>query len=152
MFGHGARYTMSTRQIQWTRRLRSCSILMILGAAPLICDVGHFAPHTNFMNLKQYLSQKGKAKGKTKAWLPFCTLDVKTGKLWAGDPHHPLDRCVVKVPPGRYVVEGIGLAWGRDRIVSRLRVRLKTVKNPTIGKELDYTGTDSGMIGVCEIG
>ena len=105
------------------------------------------------MNLKEYLSQKGKAKGKTKDWLPFCTLNVKTGKLWAGDPHHPHadDGCVAKVPSGRYVVEGIGLACGRDRVVSRLRVRLQSAKNPTLGKELGIAGTDSGTIGVSEI-
>jgi hypothetical protein len=103
------------------------------------------------MNLKEYLSQKTKAKGKTKDWLPFCTLEVKTGKLWAGDPNHIHDGCVVKVPSGKYVVEGIGIACGRDRFVSRLRVRLKTAKNPTLGKELGNAGTDFGTIGVCEI-
>jgi hypothetical protein len=106
------------------------------------------------MNLKEYLSQKGKApKGKTKDWLPFCTLDVKTGRLWAGDPHLPNadDGCVVKVPRGKYVVEGIGLPFGRDRVVSRLRVRLESAPDPKPGKELGDTGTDSAMIGVCEI-
>jgi len=55
------------------------------------------------MNLKEYLSQKGKAKGKTKDWLPFCELDVKNGKLWAGDPFLPNedDGCAVKVPRGK---------------------------------------------------
>jgi hypothetical protein len=105
------------------------------------------------MNLKDYLSQKTKAKGKTKDWLPFCKLDVKTGKLWAGDPQHPhaSDGCVANVPPGRYAVEAIGLAWGRDRIVHRLRVRLDSVKKPEIGKELGTAGTDSGTIGIAEI-
>jgi hypothetical protein len=63
------------------------------------------------MNLKDYLSKKGKApKGNVEDWLAFCTLDVTTGSLWAGDPHlvNADDRCVTKVPRGRYVVEGRG--------------------------------------------
>jgi len=106
------------------------------------------------MNLKDYLSKKGKApKGKTEEWLPFCKLDVTTGSLWSGDPHlaNADDGCVAKVPKGRYVVEGIGLAAGRDRIVSRLRVRLESVQSPILGRELGDTGTDSAMIGVCDI-
>ena len=106
------------------------------------------------MNLKDYLSKKGKAqKGKTKDWLSFCTLDVTTGSLWAGDPRLPNaeDGCVVKVPRGRYVIEGIGLALRRDRLVSRLRVRLQSAKKPKLGKEVGTAGTDSAMIGVCDI-
>ncbi len=106
------------------------------------------------MNLKDYLSNKRKApKGVTKAWLDFCTLDVTTGSLWAGDPYvaNADDGCVVKVPRGRYAVEAIGLSCGRDRVVSRLRVRLESVKNPKVGKEVGETGTDSAMIGVCDI-
>lgn len=106
------------------------------------------------MHLKEYLAQKGKApKEKTKDWLPLCTLEVKSGKLWAGDPYLPNadDGCVVKVPRGTYVVEGIGMPFGRDRVVSRLRVRVETAKNLKLGKELGETGTDSAMIGVCDI-
>src|SRR5262249_22585570 len=106
------------------------------------------------MNLKDYLSRKGRAaRGQASDWLHFCTLGVTSGSLWAGDPHlaNADDGRVVKVPPGRYVVEGMGVASGRDRIVSRLRVRLESAKNPTLGKKLGDTGTDSAMIGVCDI-
>ena len=106
------------------------------------------------MNLSDYLSRKGKTpKGKTKDWLPFCTLDVTTGTLWAGDPHVPNadDGCVVEVPPGKYVVEGIGTRVARDRVVSKLRVRLANVENPVVGDEVGDTGTDSAMIGICNI-
>ena len=106
------------------------------------------------MNLKDYLSKKGKApKDQTKDWLRFCTLEVATGSLWAGDPHVPNaeDGCVVKVPCGRYAVEGIGVAWRGYRFVARLRVRLESVKDPKPGKELGETGTDHAMIGVCDI-
>jgi hypothetical protein len=109
---------------------------------------------TDGMNLKEYLLKKGKApRGKTKEWLHFCTLEVTTGSLWAGDPYlaNADDGCVVRVPRGRYAVEGIGLAWGRYRVVSRLRVRLESAKNPKLGKQRGVAGTDSAMIGVCDI-
>ena len=106
------------------------------------------------MNLRDYLARKGKApKGKTKDWLPFCTLDVTTGTLWAGDPHlaNADDGCVVEVPRGKYVVEGIGMTFNRNRVVSKLRVRLENVENPVVGGEVGDTGTDSAMIGICDI-
>lgn len=106
------------------------------------------------MKLKDYLSKKGKAsKGRTNDWLAFCTFDVTSGSLWAGDPHvaDADDGWITKVPRGRYVVEGVGRAEGRNRFVSRLRVRLQGAKNATTGKELGKTGTDSAMIGVCDI-
>jgi hypothetical protein len=106
------------------------------------------------MNLKDFLSRKGKApKVDGEDWLYFCTLDVTTGSLRAGDPHvaFAADGYVTQVPRGRYVVEGIGRAEGRYRFVARLRVRLQGVTNPVIGKELGKTGTDSAMIGVCDI-
>ena len=106
------------------------------------------------MNLQDHLSKKSKApKGKAGKWLPFCKLDVPTGSLWAGDPHlaNADDGCVVKVPVGRYVVEGVGAANGRYRVVSRLRVRLEGAKDVKPGKEVGETGTDSAMIGVCDI-
>lgn len=106
------------------------------------------------MKLSDYLSKKVKPSDpKAKGWLVLCTLDLPTGSLWAGDPHlaNADDGCVVKVTPGRYVVEAVGQAVGRDRFVSRLRVRLVGEKAPTVGKEVGDTGTDSAMIGVCDI-
>ena len=63
------------------------------------------------MKLSDYLSKKAKPSDpKAKGWLMLCTLDVPTGSLWAGDPHlaNADDGCVVKVTPGRYVVEAVG--------------------------------------------
>jgi hypothetical protein len=105
------------------------------------------------MNLKDYLSKKGQTpKGKTD-WLFFCNMEVKSGKLWAGDPNLPNedDGCAVEVPSGVYVVEGIGMRFGRDRVVSRLRVRLNSASTPILGDEIGETGTDSATIGVCDI-
>src|SRR3954468_23171775 len=101
------------------------------------------------MKLKDFLSKKVKVpKAKVTDWLPFCTLDVTSGSLWAGDPHlaNADDGHVVIVPVGRYLVEGIGAAMGRSRVVSRLRVRLASAEDPTVGGELGETGTDSAMI------
>ncbi|MBA3313530.1 MAG: hypothetical protein M3552_07080 [Planctomycetota bacterium] len=106
------------------------------------------------MNLQDFLSPKTEVpKGRTQDWLPFCTLDVTTGALWAGDPHlaNADDGCVVKVPAGKYAVEAIGLSLGRDRVVSRLRLRLESELAPTLGEEVGDAGTDSAMIGVCDI-
>jgi hypothetical protein len=105
------------------------------------------------MDLTDYLSKKAKApKGKT-GWLPCCTIEVKSGLLWAGDPNLPNkdDGCAVSVPKGTYVVEGVGMKFDRDRIVSRLRVYLQSATNPTVGEDIGETGTDSCTIGVCDI-
>ena len=104
------------------------------------------------MNLKDYLAGKGK-EAKTEDWLEFCTLDVKSGSLWAGDPHlaNSEDGCVVEVPPGKYVVEGIGMPLMGGRVVSRLRVRLQSEDHPELGEEVGEAGTDSALIGVCDI-
>ncbi len=115
---------------------------------------GRLAWKPLFMNLNDYLSEKGQApKGTTKDWLFFCRLEVKSGNLWAGDPNLPNadDGLVVQVPVGTYVVEGIGMPFGTDRVVSRLRVRLESATDLKPGKELGETGTDSGAIGVCDL-
>jgi hypothetical protein len=106
------------------------------------------------VKLSEFLSGKGRfPAGKTAQWLQFCTLHVTTGSVWAGDPYlaNAVDGCVVKVPHGKYLVEAVGLKNGRYRVVSRLRVRLATAANPELGKEVGQTGTDSAMIGVCDI-
>ena len=92
-------------------------------------------------------------KGPTVDWLPFCGLEVTSGSLWAGDPliANAEDGCVLDVPRGMYCVEAVGLAHSRNRVVCRLRVRLETAANPTLGEEVGHTGTDSAMIGVCDI-
>src|SRR5262245_62132432 len=105
-------------------------------------------------NLRDYLASKRWARlGERTKWLPVCTLDVKTGALWAGDPHlaNKDDGCVVRVPPGLYRIEGIGAKSGPGRAVARLRVCLDSVKKARLGKRIGSTGTDSAMIGVCDI-
>jgi len=94
----------------------------------------------------------GESKNAPPEWHAFHTLEIKAGQVWAGDPHLPNadDGLVVKVPPGRYVVECDGLPH-RCKAVSKLRVRLQTAKSVKRGEKLGETGTDSGTIGVCEI-
>jgi hypothetical protein len=111
-------------------------------------------PATLAANLKDYLASKGWARlGERTKWLQVCMLDVRTGALWAGDPHlaNKEDGCVVRVPPGIYRVEGIGAKSGPGRAVARLRVCLESVKKTRLGKKVGHTGTDSAMIGVCDI-
>jgi len=106
------------------------------------------------MDLKTFLTSKDKIpKGHKTDWLPFCTLNVKSGSLWAGDPCLPNadDGCVVPVPPGTYRVEAIGGKLGRYRVVSRLRVVINSCSDPSLGEEVGEAGTDSAMIGVCDI-
>jgi len=105
------------------------------------------------MNLTDYLTKKGKvARGKTD-WLLFATLEIKKGGLWAGDPHLPNadDGCVVKVPRGTYVVEAQARSVEGERIVARLRVRLESADETTLGEQVGESGTDSALIGVSEI-
>src|SRR5439155_3104980 len=139
----------------WSAPGRPANVITLCGGAGwcMTALAAQVMPNTrrNGMNLMDYLSKRGKLpKGAGTEWLTLCTLDVTTGALWAGDPHlaNADDGHVTKVPAGRYVVEGMGRSQGRDRVVSRLRVRLAREKNPTVGKELGDTGTDSAMIGV----
>jgi len=80
-------------------------------------------------------------------------MEVSTGSWWAGDPHlaDKEGGCVVQVPPGVYRVEGIGAKSGPMRAVVRLRVCVDSVKKPKLGKKVGSAGTDSAMIGVCDI-
>lgn len=106
------------------------------------------------MNLQDFLSNPSdRSKTTTKEWLPFASLEIKSGKLWSGDPNLPneLDGFVAEVPPGTYLVEGIGMQFEDEGVVSRLRVRLEGAPNPTLGEELGEAGTDSATIGVCDI-
>lgn len=105
------------------------------------------------MNLQDYLSNAAAPSESKTDWLHFCNLEVKSGKLWAGDPNLPNedDGYAAEVPNGFYVVEGIGMPFYGERVVSRLRIRLQTAANPTLGDELGETGTDSATIGVCDI-
>lgn len=106
------------------------------------------------MTFREYLFQAGATPiGKTKVWLPLSRLPVTTGELWAGDPlqANKDDGCTIEAPVGVYLVEAIGRTWEFGRCAARLRVRLEGVPTPTVGGEVGETGTDSCMIGVCDI-
>jgi hypothetical protein len=86
-------------------------------------------------------------------WIELCTIEVNTGSLWIGDPlvANAEDGCVAEVPHGTYSVEGIGCLSQRVRTIHRIRVRLKSAQSVTVGSEIGETGTDSAMIGICDI-
>jgi hypothetical protein len=67
-------------------------------------------------------------------WLEVGTLEVTTGSLWAGDPYlcTPDDGCVVKVPPGTYIVEAKGMDFDGRRRVSRMRAYLEDSTDPAL--------------------
>ncbi len=87
-------------------------------------------------------------------WLELCTLEVTTSSLWIGDPllANAEDGCVVRVPNGTYCVEGVGCLSNQTRTVHSIRVRLASVSAVDVGREVGETGTDSAMIGICDIG
>jgi hypothetical protein len=95
----------------------------------------------------------GKA-GEAVGWFPMTTLDLSSGKLWAGDPGFSWaelrggDGFRVSLEPGAYAVSAFVMAFGKWNAVARLRVCRKGVKDPKVGASLADVGTDSGVIGV----
>jgi hypothetical protein len=87
-------------------------------------------------------------------WLSFCSLEVPTGSLWAGDPNivNRDDGCVVKVPAGTYVLEAKVMDFAGHKKISRVRAILSGTLEPRLGKEIGEAGTDSALIGLCDIG
>ena len=87
-------------------------------------------------------------------WLELCTVEVTSGRLWIGDPllANEEDGCVATVPAGRYTVEGIGFLSDRTRTVYSVRARLKSAASFQVGAQVGETGTDCGMVGICDIG
>src|SRR5262245_23156124 len=86
-------------------------------------------------------------------WLEVGTFEVTMGSLWAGDPCvcNAEDGCVVKVPPGSYVVQARAMDFAGRKRVSRMRVVQQSAGNPALGKEIGETGTDTARIAVCDI-
>ncbi len=87
-------------------------------------------------------------------WLQLCTIEITSGKLWIGDPliANEQDGCVGAVAAGTYVIEGIGCISDRTRTVRSIRARLLCASMFQVGPEIGETGTDSGMVGICDIG
>ena len=86
-------------------------------------------------------------------WLPFCDLEVTTGRLWAGDPFHGWhpDEFSVAVPCGTYCVEGQVAEHKGTRFISCLRVRLARVSAPTVGKSVGEVMTDIATLGIADL-
>jgi hypothetical protein len=141
--------------------IRSLTALLAIGSPEAISFLKNAAvshlPKLNKAHAKKVLAILAKVEPSLKIerpqdWYPFHTLEVQTGRLWVGDPHLPNadDGCIVKVAPGRYVVECDGML-PQCSGVSKMRVRLEGAKRPRRGKKLGEAGTDSAMLGICEI-
>jgi len=85
-------------------------------------------------------------------WYKFTTLEISSGKIWAGDPQYGIadDGCVIDVEPGTYLVECDGVPY-RCSAVTKLRVRLESVAKPKKGKKVGETVTDSCAMGVSDV-
>ena len=91
--------------------------------------------------------------GERTGWLELCTIDAHSGSLWIGDPllANAEDGCVVRVPNGVYCIEGIGWLFEGLRAVQSVRARLKSALQVEVGSPIGETGTDSAMIGICDL-
>src|SRR5262249_26896150 len=87
-------------------------------------------------------------------WLDVGTVEASTGSLWAGDPYacNAEAGCVVKVPPGIYVVQAKAMDFSGRKRISRLRVVLHAAGKPSLGKQVGETCTDTARLAVCDIG
>ena len=88
-------------------------------------------------------------------WIKVAELEVVSGCLWAGDPLclNEEDGCLVKLATGTYVVAAQGIDVGGFRVVGRVRVYPKRVREDRLkaGPVIGETGTDSAAITVCDL-
>ena len=76
-------------------------------------------------------------------WIAVAELEVVSGCVWAGDPlcMNEEDGCSVKLPAGTYVLAAQGMDFGGFRVVGRVRVFPKNMREdrlkigPAIGKK-----------------
>jgi hypothetical protein len=110
------------------------------------------------MTLQEYLEGQftGEPKegdcGKESDWLEFCDLTVQGNKVHVVDASYVPDAeegCMVTLIPGLYHVQVRAVAYGADVRISRLRVVCHGV-SPSLGTQLEETGTDTANIGVCD--
>ncbi len=120
------------------------------------------------MSLKRFLAlswgslPKEGAVGIETDWLHVASFRVVSGNVWIGDPQFSWaeanggDGCVIAVPPGRYVVEAKGIAFGSlrflriSRFVSRVRVRAEAAQPLRSDEIVGEAETDSGQIGIAD--
>lgn len=82
--------------------------------------------------------------------MDVCPLEISSGTLSIGDPiFFPGDQIVAEVQPGIYVVEAMGVDYGIERRIARLRILA-----PTKEYEVQHAGeisVDSGSVAVCDL-
>lgn len=94
--------------------------------------------------------QKG-AVGEFTDWLEFCTFTLVGPKCLIVDANFgPADIGVlVKLSPGKYLVQVKGVDYGGDKRIARLRLLLPG-REPSLGARLGKTFTDTAMTGICD--
>ena len=111
------------------------------------------------MTLKEYLAEGKEGQpdddviGVPSSWMHVGTLTIVSGSIWAGDPHlcNEEDGCIAEVPSGEYVIEAQVVDFDGIRVIGRARARLATARDISLGSEVGDTGTDSGIIGFCDM-
>ena len=84
-------------------------------------------------------------------WMHCCGFELKGTRLWVGDlAFVPAEDAGVsaELPPGKYEIAVMGVAYGEDHRAARLRV---ASSDGALGAELGTFGTDWGMAGVCDM-
>ena len=112
------------------------------------------------MTLEEYLNAGAKGfpqrgvKGVPGDWMPVTSLTVSHRSLWAGDPYicDGEDGCRVDVRNGKYIIEAQGYDFGGVRVIGRVRARLASASDVSLGEMVGETGTDSAMIAICDMG
>src|SRR5687767_5960807 len=80
-------------------------------------------------------------------------LEIFTGSIWSGDPFlaNEEDGCLAETPNGEYMVEARGYDFDGFRVIGGLRARLNKAESYAIGNKIGETGTDSALIGICDL-
>lgn len=82
------------------------------------------------MSIKEYFSQStgdvlpANVAGVVGPWMELCNLDLPHGRLWAGDPWlaNEVDGVVIKVKPGQFRVQVMGMDFEGHRRIARVRI------------------------------
>ncbi len=86
-------------------------------------------------------------RGPETDWLHVCDFKVQGRQITAIDPGPGGDPIEIQVEPGDFVVEAKCIAFGRDKRISRMRVR-PNGSEPQLGRCLGTTSVDEGTLAV----
>lgn len=111
------------------------------------------------MSIQDYFGQStgdfppAKTPGVPGPWLDLCTLHLPHGRLWAGDPWlaNDQDGVVIKVKPGTYRVQVMGMDFEGHRRIARVRLFEESASSCQTIKTAHSVSVDMGMLGICDI-